>query len=115
MARITEREKAWAGKRVPDLVDQLLHDGPALEIAAHRGAGNARIVDCGIEVRGSWEAGRRLAVLSNAGMMSAALGVCEVGGIALPELVCNSWRPPLSTHGLQVSFALTEVDPAIRV
>ena len=107
--------RAWAEARVSELVDELVRDAAVLEIEAIAGPRGARIVDCGVEVRGSWEAGRRLAVLSHAGMMKATLGVREIAGLPLPELVCDSWRPAVSTHGLQVSFALAEIDPAIRI
>ncbi len=115
MARMTGAEQAWAAARVTELVAALLRDAPVLDIASHCGPGDAMVVDCGVDVRGSWEAGRRIAVLSSAGMMNATLGVSDVARLALPELVSDSWRPYASTHGLQVSFALSEVDPAIRI
>jgi methenyltetrahydromethanopterin cyclohydrolase len=113
--RMTGEERAWAESRVVELVESLLCDAPVLELTSTRGPGGALVVDCGVAARGSWEAGRRLAVIAHAGMMNASLGVCEAAGMPLPELVCDSWRPLLSTHGLQVSFALSEVDPAIRI
>ena len=115
MGRMIDAERAWAEERVPELVGRLLRDESVLEIASRRGPDGALVVDCGVVARGSWEAGRRLAMISHAGMMRATLGMCEVAGAAVPELVCDSWRPALSTYGLQVSFALSEVDPGIRV
>ena len=115
MARMTSAEQAWAAARVTELVASLLRDAPVLDITSHRGPSGAAIVDCGVDVRGSWEAGRRIAVVSHAGMMNATLGVSDVARLSLPEFVGDSWRPYLSTYGLQVSFALSEVDPAIRI
>lgn len=113
--RMTTEVQAWAEARIPELVDLLVRDAAALEIEASLGPMGARIVDCGVAARGSWEAGRRLAVLSHGGMMRATLGVRNVADRALPELTCDSWRPAMSTAGLQVSFALSEVDAAIRI
>ncbi len=107
--------RVWSEQRVPALVGELARDADVLEVVFGIGPGGSRLVDCGVATRGSWEAGRRLAVLSHAGMLKATLGVREVAGLVLPELVCDAWRPAVSTYGLQVSFALTEVDPAIRV
>jgi methenyltetrahydromethanopterin cyclohydrolase len=113
--RTADPVRAWSEARVAELVESLLRDAPVLEIEATAGPGGARVVDCGVAVRGSWEAGRRLAVISHGGMAAASLGLREVAGLPLAELVCDSWRPALSTHALQVSFALSEVDPAIRI
>jgi methenyltetrahydromethanopterin cyclohydrolase len=115
IVKMTAAEQAWAEARVAELVESLLFDAPVLEIVQARGPGGALVVDCGVSVRGSWEAGRRLAVISHAGMMNAAFGVSDVTGMPLAELLCDSWRPPLSTYGLQVSFALADVDAAIRI
>jgi methenyltetrahydromethanopterin cyclohydrolase len=48
-------------------------------------------------------------------MMRATMGMTEVAEFPLPELIGDSRRPFLSIHGLQVSFALDDVDAAIRV
>ncbi len=111
----TQAEVTWTAARVAGLVDGLLRDAPMLEISQREGPCGACVVDCGVAVRGSWEAGRRLAVIAHGGMMTARLGVADVGGRPVAELTCASWRPTLSTHGLQVSFALHEVDARIRV
>jgi methenyltetrahydromethanopterin cyclohydrolase len=108
-------EQEWAGTRTAALVRSLVDDAPALEIDVQRGVAEALIIDCGVAARGSWEAGRRVAELAHGGMMRATLGMTDVLGIPLPELVGDSWRPFLSIQGLQVSFALAEVDTAIRV
>jgi methenyltetrahydromethanopterin cyclohydrolase len=115
MSRWSTLEQEWAGTRTVALVRSLVDDAPALEIDAQRGAAGALLIDCGVAARGSWEAGRRIAELAHGGMMRATLGMTDVQGIPLPEFVGDSWRPFLSIHGLQVSFALDEVDAAIRV
>lgn len=108
-------EQEWAGVRTAALVRSLVEDAPILEVDVRPGHAGALILDCGVAARGSWEAGRRIAELAHGGMMRATLGMTDVQGIPLPELVGDSWRPFFSIQGLQVSFALDEVDAAIRV
>jgi methenyltetrahydromethanopterin cyclohydrolase len=108
-------EQEWVAARTAALVRSLVEDAPILEVDVRPGHAGALILDCGVAERGSWEAGRRVAELAHGGMMKATLGMTDVLGIQLPELVGDSWRPFLSIHGLQVSFALDEVDAAIRV
>ncbi|MCX6094728.1 MAG: hypothetical protein NTY63_07925 [Candidatus Bipolaricaulota bacterium] len=112
---MNEALRAWVARRTADLVAELTADAPALGIEEVRGPGGATVLDCGAAAPGSWEAGRRVAVLAHGGMMDARLGVTELCGIVLPEFVGDSWSPADSAYGLQVSLPLSEVDPAIRI
>lgn len=113
--RRTDTDRDWAAARVLEIVDAMERDARELEIAVGKGPGGSRIVDCGVLTRGSWEAGRRVTVLSHAGMARATLAVTRLAGLPLPELTCDSWRPALSIREFQTSFALNEVDPSVRV
>jgi methenyltetrahydromethanopterin cyclohydrolase len=112
---MNEALRAWVARRTADLVAELRADAPALGIEEARGPGGATVLDCGAAAPGSWEAGRRVAVLAHGGLMDARLGVTELCGIVLPEFVGDSWSPADSAYGLQVSLPLSEVDPAIRI
>ncbi|MDD5265281.1 MAG: methenyltetrahydromethanopterin cyclohydrolase [Candidatus Bipolaricaulis sp.] len=107
--------RGWVARRTADLVAELRADAPALGIVEVRGPGGATVLDCGAAAPGSWEAGRRVAVLAHGGLMGARLGVTELCGIVLPEFVGDSWSPADSAYGLQVSLPLAEVDPGIRI
>jgi methenyltetrahydromethanopterin cyclohydrolase len=111
----TGTDRDWAAARVVEIVDAMERDARELEIAVGKGPGGSRILDCGVLARGSWEAGRRVTVLSHAGMARATLAVTRLAGAPLPELTCDSWRPALSIREFQTSFALNEVDPSVRV
>jgi methenyltetrahydromethanopterin cyclohydrolase len=115
MLWMSEAEEARAASRIADLLRALIADAPVLGIRVERSPNGATIVDCGVEAIGSWEAGRRIAVLAHGGMMNAHLGLTDLAGIPLPELVGESWLPMHSAYQLQLSFPLDEVDPAIRV
>ncbi len=112
---MNEALRTWVARRTAKLAAELMADAPTLEIEAVRGPGGAAVLDCGVSALGSWEAGRRIAVLAHGGMMDAHLGVTELCGIVLPEFVGDSWSPVDSAYGLQVSLPLSEVDPAIRI
>jgi len=115
MAGWSSAEQEWAGVRTAALARSLVEDAPILEVDVRPGHAGALILDCGVATRGSWEAGRRVAELAHGGMMKATLGMTDVLGTLLPELVGDSWRPFLSIQGLQVSLALSEVDAGIRI
>lgn len=112
---MNEAQRTWVARRTAELVAGLTADAPPLGVATVRGFGGAMLLDCGVDAPGSWEAGRRIAVLAHGGMMDARLGVTELCGIVLPELIGDSWSPAESAYGLQVSLPLSEVDPAIRI
>ncbi len=112
---MNEALRAWVARRTAELVGELTADASALGIEEVRGPGGAAVLDCGASAPGSWEAGRRVAVLAHGGMMNARLGVTELCGIVLPEFLGDSWSPADSAYGLQVSLPLSEVDAAIRI
>jgi methenyltetrahydromethanopterin cyclohydrolase len=111
----TAAQRDRIAQQSADLVRGLEHDACILGLAVSRLENDAAVIDCGVNVPGSWEAGRRVTEISQGGMASARLGVTEVAGVVLPELTVESWSPVLSAYGFQVSIPLIEVDPAIRI
>jgi methenyltetrahydromethanopterin cyclohydrolase len=113
--RTTAVQREWIAKRIIALIEGLERDACVLGLEVTRLENGAAVIDCGVNVPGSWEAGRRITEISQGGMASARLGVTEVAGVVLPELTVESWSPVLSAFGLQVSVPLSEIDPAVRV
>ena len=111
----TAAQRERIAQRSADLVRSLEDDACILGLAVSRLENGATVIDCGVNVPGSWEAGRRITELSQGGLASARLGVTDVAGVALPELTVESWTPALSAYRFQVSVPLIEVDPAIRI
>jgi methenyltetrahydromethanopterin cyclohydrolase len=107
--------RAWVARRTAELVAELIEDAPALGVGVTNAAGGVTVLDCGVSAPGSWEAGRRIAVLAHGGMLDARIGLTELCGVILPEFLADSWSPADSAYGLQVSLPLSEVDPAIRI
>ncbi len=110
---ITQQD--WVVERTSRLVGSLLDDAIPLGLAVSCRELGETVIDCGINVPGSWEAGRRIVEIAQGGMSSANLGMGDLAGFMLPVLTVESWCPDASAYGFQVSIPLDEVDPSIRV
>jgi len=75
----------------------------------------ATLVNAGFGVSGSFEAGRLLIEICHGGLARASLGLTDLGGFSLPQIVVESLHPLLSAYGLQASYPLSEDEPGIRV
>lgn len=105
----------WIAARSAALLLGLKQDASVLGLDVSRLEAGATLIDCGVSVPGSIEAGRRITEMSHGGMASVRIGIAQFAEISLPELVLDSWLPALSAYGLQVSVPLSEIDPAIRI
>ena len=112
---LSASQRDWIAARSRALLQELTQDACVLGLDVSHLENGATVIDCGVNVPGSLEAGRRITEISQGGMASARIGITEISGIVLPELVVDSWLPKLSAYGLQVSVALSEIDPAIRI
>jgi len=108
-------QRDWIATRSTTLLRDLEQDACILGLDVSCIENGAKVIDCGVNVPGSLEAGRRITEISQGGMASAYIGTVEIAGVVLPEVVVDSWLPKLSAYGLQVSVALSEIDPAIRI
>ena len=112
---LSASQRDWIATRSKALLQGLMQDACVLGLEASRFDNGTMIIDCGVNAPGSLEAGRRITEISQGGMASTHIGVTETSGIVLPELAVDTWLPKLSAYGLQVSVALSEIDPAIRI
>ena len=111
----SQTQRDWIATRSDTLLQGLAQDACVLGLDVSHLKNGATVIDCGVNVPGSLEAGRRIAEISQGGMASARIGTADIAGIALPSLTVDSWLPKLSAYGLQVSVALSEIDPSIRI
>jgi len=102
---------AHCARRAAALVD----DAWSLGVGVSIGPEAVQIIDCGVTVPGSYEAGRQIVELAQGGLACAHVETVSIGGVAMPQIVVESQAPWLSAYGLQVSVPLTEVSDAIRV
>ncbi len=80
-------------RRAVAIADTLEDDARELRIAVHRLDSGARLIDCGVDVEGSWEAGRRLAAACLGGVASIALCTLELEGLWMPAVQVATDHP----------------------
>ncbi|MCK5247520.1 hypothetical protein KAR02_11500, partial [Candidatus Bipolaricaulota bacterium] len=83
-------QRDWIATRSTTLLDGLAQDASILGLDVSHLENGATIIDCGVNVPGSLEAGRRITEISQGGMASAHIGTAEIAGIVLPELTVDS-------------------------
>src|SRR3954469_12105838 len=87
--------------RAHELADRMAADGDALRTATRTLQGGTRVMPGGRAVPGGFEAGRRLAEITMAGLGSVAFGPVVVGARSLPGLTVVTDHPALACLGSQ--------------
>jgi len=95
---LSASQRDWITARSKALVQGLTQDACVLGLDVSHLANGATMIDCGVNVPGSLEAGRRITEISQGGMASAHIRATEISGVVLPELVVDSWLPKLSAY-----------------
>lgn len=95
-------------KNVTKLVQQLVENSEALEINVQRCKNGATIIDAGVEVPGSYEAGLLIAEISMGGLGKAHLTQFYYekpsgGTFWLPGVIANLSHPTISCLGCQIA------------
>jgi methenyltetrahydromethanopterin cyclohydrolase len=75
----------------------------------------ATLIDAGVDVLGSFEAGRILIEICHGGLANTSLGLTDIGGFLLPQVTVESFHPTISTYGLQASYPLSADEPEVRL
>jgi methenyltetrahydromethanopterin cyclohydrolase len=73
-------------RRAVALADALAADAALLRVAARQLPGGARVIDCGVAVDGSLEAGRLMALACLGGMASVSFTSTDLDGLWLPAV-----------------------------
>lgn len=84
-------------------VRQLIAGSAQLRVRVHRSKGSANILDCGIEVPGSLEAGRLVAEACMGGLGSVILTTLTIGECCLPAARVTTDAPALACIGAQAA------------
>ncbi|PYM60814.1 MAG: methenyltetrahydromethanopterin cyclohydrolase [Candidatus Rokuibacteriota bacterium] len=95
--------RAWT------LADLLVADAGLLRIAVSRLPGGARVIDCGVNVEGGLEAGRRLAEVCLAGLGAVSLTGVDLGPAWLPAVQVTTDQPVAACLASQ--YAGWAIDP----
>jgi methenyltetrahydromethanopterin cyclohydrolase len=87
--------------RAAELADRLAADADALRVAVKTLPGGTRVIDCGSEVAGGLEAGRRFAEITMGGLGSVAFAPVVLEGRWFPGLTVVTDHPALACLGAQ--------------
>lgn len=96
-------------RRATALADAMEAEATDLRVAVRRLGNGARIIDCGVQVEGSWEAGRRLAEVCLGGMASVSLTSTDAEGLWLPAVQVATDHPIAACLASQ--YAGWRIDP----
>ena len=96
--------------RAASLADRMEEEARLLRIAVRRLANGTRVIDCGVDVEGGLDAGRRLAEVCLAGLATVSLSSADVTGLGLPAVEVVTDHPV--TACLASQYAGWLVDPA---
>ena len=83
------------------IVEQMMIDADLLGLAVSRLPNGTTVIDCGIDVPGSPEAGRRYAEVCMGGLGQVTLYHLDVGGLWLPGVTIAVSRPPVACLAAQ--------------
>jgi methenyltetrahydromethanopterin cyclohydrolase len=96
-------------ERAARLVERMIADAEELRIGVST-AGGASILDCGVHVEGSLEAGRRLAEVCLGGLATVTFTTTDVGGLVLAAVQVVTDHPVAACLASQYAGWLVEVD-----
>jgi methenyltetrahydromethanopterin cyclohydrolase len=87
--------------RALELADRLAANAEAARVAVSTLSNGARVIDCGAQVAGGFEAGRRFAEICMAGLGTVAYAPLVLDGQWIPGLTVTTDRPALACLGAQ--------------
>src|SRR4051794_41950409 len=85
--------------RALELADRLAADAEAARVEVTTLSNGTRVIDCGAQAAGGFEAGRRFAEICMAGLGSGAYAPLVIEGRLLPALPVPPHRPPRAGPG----------------
>jgi len=87
--------------RALELADRLAADADAARVAVSTRPNGTRVIDCGAQAAGGFEAGRRFAEICMAGLGTIAYAPVVIEGRWLPALTVTTDRPAVACLGAQ--------------
>jgi methenyltetrahydromethanopterin cyclohydrolase len=112
---LDSRQQASMARRCNGLVSTLIERAWEYGLAVQTLPCGATLIDAGVDALGSFEAGRILIEICHGGLANASLGLTDLGGFLLPQVIVESFHPTISTYGLQASYPLSVDEPEIRL
>ncbi len=100
---MTGKKQPSVNKLAMPLVKRLLSEKDMLHVKVHKTKGKATIIDCGIDVPGTMEAGRLLAEVCMGGLGKVSLETSLIGGSIFPAARVTSDNAALACIGSQAA------------
>ncbi len=100
---MVEQTKPSVNKRAMQQVERLIAERDVLRVNVHKTKGKTTIIDCGIDVPGSLEAGRLVAEVCMGGLGTVILETTVVGDLTFPATRVTTDVAPLSCIGSQAA------------
>ncbi len=97
-------------RRAASLADRMEEEAKLLHIAVRRLGNGTRVIDCGVEVEGGLDAGRRLAEVCLASLATVRLTSADVTGLGLPAVEVVTDHPVIACLASQYAGWL--IDPS---
>ncbi|MFW9984336.1 MAG: methenyltetrahydromethanopterin cyclohydrolase [Candidatus Odinarchaeota archaeon] len=97
------KTKPSVNKLAMNLVKRLINDSDLLRVKVHKTKGKTTIIDCGIDVPGSLEAGRLVSEICMGGLGTVAIETTTVSGKTFPATRVTTDSPPLACIGSQAA------------
>ncbi len=97
------KTKPSVNKLGMNLVKRLVKDSDLLRVKVHRTKGKTTIIDCGIDVPGSLEAGRLVSEICMGGLGTVGIETTTVSGKIFPATRVITDTPPLACIGSQAA------------
>jgi len=97
------KTKPSVNKLAMNLVNRLIKDSDVLRVKVHKTKGKTTIIDCGIDVPGSLEAGRLVSGICMGGLGTVTIETTTVNDKTFPATRVATDTPPLACIGSQAA------------
>lgn len=93
-----------------EIAEHLIEQAPRFRVASHSLANGARVVDCGSNIAGGYDAGLALAEICMGGLGTVALASLEIGDDIWPGVIVSTDHPMISCMASQYAGWAINVD-----
>ncbi len=90
-------------ERALRIAEEMLGEAEDLKINVHKASCGATVIDGGVEVKGSFEAGLQVARICLGGLAEVSLSTMDYAGLTLPMVNVSTDYPTIATMGSQLA------------
>jgi methenyltetrahydromethanopterin cyclohydrolase len=101
-------------ERAAEIVQRMIADAKALRLAVARLGNGTTVVDAGVNVPGSWEAGRLFAEICLGGLGEVRFSGLDLDGLWLPGVTVSVSHPAVACMAAQYAGWALKVKPEVK-